>query len=90
MRVAEFSGGFSLGKFLATNNSLTVHDVYLPCLSQNCIVENRPTVMSGEIDIQAFLTSLADHDLASAQHSLQLNHLWFFQTPEFASEPLSK
>ena len=80
---------FPLESFFATNNRLTVHDVYLT-LPQNCIVENGPSVMA-EVDIQAFLTSLAGRDLALARRSLLLNHLWWpFQTPEFASEPLSK
>lgn len=93
---SKISVGFSLGKFYATNYSLTFHDKYPSqtycnfSLSQNCTVENGPSVMAGEVDIQAFLTSLAD-DLESARRSLQLNHLWWpFQTPEFASEPLSK
>ena len=88
---------YSLGKYFATNYSLTFHDEYPSqtycnfSLSQNCIVENGPSIMAREVDIQAFLASLAGRDLASAQRSLQLNHLWWpFQTPEFASEPLSK
>ena len=95
---SKISVGFSLGKFYATNYSLTFHDEHPSqtyrnvSLSQNCTVENGPSVMAGEVDIQAFLTSLAGRDLALAQRSLQLNHLWrwLFQTPEFASEPLSK
>ena len=87
----------SVGKFYATNYSLTFHDEHPSqtyrnvSLSRNCTVENGPSVMAGEVDIQAFLTSLAGRDLTSARRSLQLNHLWWpFQTPEFASEPLSK
>ena len=54
--------------------SLTFHDKYPSqtycnfSLSQNCTVENEPSVMAGEvyIDIQAFLASLAGRDLALA------------------------
>ena len=71
IRWSKISVGFSLGKFYATNYSLTFHDEYPSqtycnvSLSQNCTVENGPSVMAGEVDIQAFLTSLAGRDLAS-------------------------